>query len=149
MRNVKDLPIDLIDYIHSYIPYKQDFNKVLKELIIFDVHDEWEGECDIPFYGMDWKGPYTNGSIWVRGTCMKFTNSSHRIQITNLVSIINYINGETTYPYANGMFGEPEYDRIIWFYDDVSFLIGDFNVRDELIRVDKIAKRNHVTQCWI
>ena len=132
------------------MPYKQDFNKVLEELIKFDVCDEWEGINDKPFYGMQWKGRYTSGYIWVRGTCMSFTKYMDAIQVENLMLVINYIDGKSTYPYATGsMFGAPETERYIFGCDNLLFLKGDINVRDELIRVDKIAKRNHVSQYWI
>lgn len=147
---IKDyLPIELITYVHSFMPYKQNFDKVLTELIKFDIHDEWEGLNDTPFYGMKWKGVYTYGYIWVRGTSMRFTKHTDHIQVENLILVINYIDGKTTYPYANDMFGAPETEQLILGYDDLLFLKGDIDVRDELIRVDKIAKRNHVSQYWI
>jgi len=150
-KHIKELPNDLRDLIYTFMGYKEDFDKVLKELIKFDVYNEWEGKHNKVFYGMHWTGLYTYGYIWCRGTSMWFTQHDYDIQVENLMLVINYIDGKTTYPYANGMFGEPETEHLIWSvtYGNLSFLKGDIRVRDELIRVDKIAKRYHVTQWWI
>jgi hypothetical protein len=148
MIHIKELPLDLNNLVHSYMPYKQNFDSVLEELIRFDVYDCQYQDIKPSWY-MTWKGKYTNGTIWCRGTCMNFANSDDEIQIHSLMELICYINGETRFPYANDVFGSPEKEYLIGLYDDCSFLLGDTGVRDELVRVDRIAKRYRVTQWWV
>ena len=149
MYHIKDLPEELNTLIHSYLPYKQNFDKVVEDIIRFDVYDCWEGERDEPFYGMNWNGKYTNGTIWIRGTSMRFTNYDEHIQVHSLMEVINYIDGKTHFPYANNTFGCPETLYSIYLDDECPFLLGDIDARNELVRVDKIAKRHRVTQWWI
>lgn len=119
--------------------YKEIYDKVPDDI-----------KVDIDGNDMYWNGRYTHGSICSEGTDIWFYEydiPSSYIQDCPLMKLISFIDGKKDFTDFNGRLGEQETHSVDvdnYYY----FLVGDMEMRNELIRIHKIADRYNINEWW-